>query len=80
MERFGASFLISGVITFLLGFFLQGIMPVLTLRKLPIESVEQVAQRVPAEFSQQLRFMGSGGKQPPDSNFFIVPTRAPGTP
>ena len=36
MERFGASFLIAGVLTFLLGFFLQGLMPVITLRKLPI--------------------------------------------
>jgi len=52
MERFGASFLIAGVITFLLGFFLQGVMPVLTLRKLPIQSVEEVAQHIPAEFYQ----------------------------
>ena len=35
MERFGASFLIAGVITFLLGFFLQGVMPVLTLTSIP---------------------------------------------
>jgi len=52
MERFGASFLIAGVITFLLGFFLQGVMPVLTLRKLPVASVEEIAQHVPASFGQ----------------------------
>jgi cytochrome c oxidase cbb3-type subunit 2 len=52
MERFGASFLIAGVVTFLLGFFLQGVMPVLTLRKLPIASLEEVARRVPASFPQ----------------------------
>jgi cbb3-type cytochrome c oxidase subunit II len=52
MERFGASFLIAGVITFLLGFFLQGVMPVLTLRNVPVASVEEVAARVPPEFFQ----------------------------
>ncbi|HXJ36863.1 MAG TPA: cbb3-type cytochrome c oxidase subunit II [Candidatus Eisenbacteria bacterium] len=52
MERFGASFLIAGVITFLLGFFLQGAMPVLTLRKVPIKSVEEVTRNVPPEFTQ----------------------------
>ena len=52
MERFGASFLIAGVITFLLGFFLQGLMPVITLRKLPVTSVEQIAQTIPPEFTQ----------------------------
>ena len=50
MERFGASFLIAGVLTFLLGFFLQGWMPVLTLRKLPLATVEEVAQTVPPSF------------------------------
>ncbi len=52
MERFGASFLIAGVVTFLLGFFLQGVMPVLTLRNVPIASVEEVAKDVPPEFYQ----------------------------
>ena len=52
MERFGASFLIAGVITFLLGFFLQGVMPIITLRKLPIVSVEELARTIPAEFYQ----------------------------
>ncbi len=52
MERFGASFLIAGVITFLLGFFLQGMMPVLTLRKLPVASVEELTRTIPAEFHQ----------------------------
>jgi cbb3-type cytochrome c oxidase subunit II len=52
MERFGASFLIAGVITFLLGFFLQGVMPVLTLRNVRVASVEEVAERVPPEFFQ----------------------------
>jgi cytochrome c oxidase cbb3-type subunit 2 len=52
MERFGASFLIAGIVTFLLGFFLQGLMPVLTLRKLPITSIEEIARTIPAEFHQ----------------------------
>lgn len=52
MERIGASFLIAGVLTFLLGFFLQGLMPVITLRRLPVATVEEVAQQVPAEFYQ----------------------------
>ena len=52
MERFGASFLIAGVVTFLLGFFLQGWMPVITLRKLPIATVEEIAQNVPASFHE----------------------------
>jgi cytochrome c oxidase cbb3-type subunit 2 len=52
MERFGASFLIAGVLTFLLGFFLQGLMPVITLRKLPIATVEEVARTIPPEFAQ----------------------------
>jgi len=51
VERFGASFLIAGVITFFLGFFLQGVMPVLTLRKLPIASVEEIARTVTPEFN-----------------------------
>ena len=46
MERFGASFLIAGVVTFLLGFFLQGVMPVLTLRKVPVATVEDVTRAV----------------------------------
>jgi len=52
MERFGASFLIAGVITFLLGFFLQGVMPVLTLSKIPTRTVEEVAQAIPPQFEQ----------------------------
>jgi len=52
MERFGASFLVAGVITFLLGFFLQGVMPVLTLRKVPIASVEDVTREVTPELAQ----------------------------
>ncbi len=52
MERFGASFLIAGIITFLLGFFLQGLMPVLTLRKQPVASVAEIAQTIPPEFPQ----------------------------
>jgi cbb3-type cytochrome c oxidase subunit II len=52
MERFGASFLIAGVVTFLLGFFLQGVMPVLTLRKVPVATVAEVAREVPPEFTQ----------------------------
>ena len=52
MERFGASFLVAGVITFLLGFFLQGVMPVLTLRKVPVASVEEVTREVTPEQAQ----------------------------
>jgi len=52
MERFGASFLVAGVITFLLGFFLQGVMPVLTLRKVPVASVEEVTREVTPEVAQ----------------------------
>jgi hypothetical protein len=50
MERFGASFLIAGVVTFLLGFFLQGAMPILTLRKVPVATVEDATRSVPPEF------------------------------
>ena len=52
MERFGASFLIAGIITFLLGFFLQGLMPVITLRKQPVASIAEIAQTIPPEFAQ----------------------------
>lgn len=52
MERLGASFLIAGVITFLLGFFLQGVMPILTLRRLPVASVAEIAADVQPEFEQ----------------------------
>jgi len=52
MERFGASFLIAGIITFLLGFFLQGVLPIITLRKLPVTPIDEVAKTIPAEFYQ----------------------------
>jgi cbb3-type cytochrome c oxidase subunit II len=52
MERFGATFLIAGVVTFLLGFFLQGAMPIITLRNMKIASVEEVAGEVIPEFTQ----------------------------
>lgn len=52
MERFGASFLIAGVVTFFLGFFLQGVLPVLTLRKMHIATVAEVASVVTPEFTQ----------------------------
>jgi cytochrome c oxidase cbb3-type subunit 2 len=52
MERLGASFLIAGVVTFFLGFFLQGIMPVLTLRKVAVASVADSARTVTPEFAQ----------------------------
>jgi cbb3-type cytochrome c oxidase subunit II len=52
VERFGASFLIAGIITFLLGFFLQGLMPVITLRKERVASIAEVAQTIPPEFAQ----------------------------
>jgi cytochrome c oxidase cbb3-type subunit 2 len=43
MERLGASFLVAGIVTFFLGFFLQGIMPVMTMRSVPIGDVASVA-------------------------------------
>jgi hypothetical protein len=52
MERFGATFLIAGVVTFLLGFFLQGAMPIITLRNMKVASVEEVAGKVIPEFTQ----------------------------
>lgn len=52
MERLGASFLIAGVLTFLIGFFLQGIMPVMTLRNVAIGSVADATREVTPEFVQ----------------------------
>jgi cbb3-type cytochrome oxidase cytochrome c subunit len=52
MERLGASFLIAGVLTFLLGFFLQGAMPVLTLRNVKIASTAEATRTVTPEFLQ----------------------------
>lgn len=52
MERFASTFLVAGVVTFLLGFFLQGVMPVLTLRDVPVRSLEEIARDVPPEFVQ----------------------------
>jgi cytochrome c oxidase cbb3-type subunit 2 len=52
MERVGASFLVAGVVTFFLGFFLQGVMPVLTMRHVRIGSVEELARRPIPEFVQ----------------------------
>ena len=52
MERIGSSFLIAGVVTFLLGFFLQGIMPVLTLRHVAVATVSDVTREVTPEFAQ----------------------------
>jgi len=52
MERFGTTFLVAAVLTFLLGFFLQGVMPVLTLRKVPTQTLEEIAQHVTPQFEQ----------------------------
>lgn len=52
MERFGVSFLIAGVVTFFLGFFLQGVMPVLTLRNVPVGTMEDVTKTVSPDFIQ----------------------------
>jgi cbb3-type cytochrome c oxidase subunit II len=52
MERFGASFLIAGVITFLLGFFLQGVMPMITARNLPVATIEEIVRTIPTEFHE----------------------------
>ena len=62
MERLGASFLVAGIVTFFLGFFLQGVMPVLTMRNVPIADAaavagtglaafEELAEDYPAEFA-----------------------------
>jgi cbb3-type cytochrome oxidase cytochrome c subunit len=55
MERFGASFLIAGVITFLLGFVLQGVLPIATLRNIPVQTVEEISSIVLPEFEQLAR-------------------------
>jgi hypothetical protein len=52
MERVGFSFLVAGVVTFLLGFFLQGLMPVLTMRNVQVASVEEIARRPIPEFAE----------------------------
>jgi len=52
MERFGATFLIAGVLTFLLGFFLQGVMPMITLRNVKIKPLSEIAKNVSQEFEQ----------------------------
>jgi cbb3-type cytochrome c oxidase subunit II len=52
MERVGSTFLIAGVLTFLLGFFLQGVMPILTLRNVPVASVAAVSRHVTPDFAQ----------------------------
>lgn len=52
MERFASTFLATGVVTFLLGFFLQGIMPVMSIRHLPVKTIEEVTQNPPPEFFQ----------------------------
>lgn len=50
MERFGAVFLIAGLVTFVLGFFIQGFLPVLTLRDVPMKSVREITTDIPLEF------------------------------
>ncbi|MFQ5706340.1 MAG: cbb3-type cytochrome c oxidase subunit II [bacterium] len=50
MERFGAIFLIAGLITFVFGFFIQGFLPILTLRDIPMKSMEEITQTIPLEF------------------------------
>lgn len=52
MERFGASFLIAGIVTFLLGFVLQGVLPILTLSNVPVATVDEIAKTIPGEFFQ----------------------------
>lgn len=47
MTRIGSMFLVAGAATFFLGFFLQGIMPVMSMRHLPMKSVEAVATPTP---------------------------------
>ncbi|MFQ5752173.1 MAG: cbb3-type cytochrome c oxidase subunit II [bacterium] len=50
MERFGAVFLIAGLITFVLGFFIQGFLPVLTLRDIPMKTMQEITEKIPMEF------------------------------
>lgn len=52
MERFSPIFLISGVITFLLGFFLQGALPMITLKDMPVKTIAEMAANPPPEFYQ----------------------------
>src|SRR5262249_11954255 len=68
MERLGASFLIAGILTFPLGLFLPGLMPVITLPKLPVATVEQDAPP------------GSPGFAPPAGGYPHEFRRAFGTP
>ncbi len=52
MERLGTTLLVAGVLTFFLGFFLQGWMPVLTLRNVPSLSMAELAAVPTPEFEQ----------------------------
>ncbi|MBI2457729.1 MAG: cbb3-type cytochrome c oxidase subunit II [candidate division NC10 bacterium] len=52
MERLGAAFLIAGVVTFLLGFVLQGALPMITYRKLPVKTLAEISRDIPEEFHQ----------------------------
>jgi len=52
MERFSATFLIAGVVTFLLGFFLQGVLPVVTQQSIHVQSMEELTRDVLPEFAQ----------------------------
>ena len=52
MERFSPIFLIAGVVTFLLGFFLQGALPMITLKDMPVKTMAEIAQNPPPEFYQ----------------------------
>lgn len=52
MERLGASFLVAGIVTFFLGFFLQGVMPVITMRNVPVADAASVAGTGLAAFEE----------------------------
>ncbi|MBI2951301.1 cbb3-type cytochrome c oxidase subunit II [bacterium] len=52
MERVPTIALIAGISTFLLGFILMGVLPWLGQSKIPMKSVEEIAQDIPADFYQ----------------------------
>ncbi len=50
MERFATFALISGVLFFFFGTFWQAIAPTLTLRSIPVKTIEEISKDVPYEF------------------------------
>jgi len=72
MDRFGTTFLVTGVATFLLGFFLQGVMPMITMRNVRVASLAEVAKDPTPEFLQLAQdypaeFAAAYGQPTPES-------------